>query len=154
MTALLLAAVLAGTPRSVEVTSTAGACFVALPANGRVRMYQGGAASIWLRERAERLVLGVGESWVSIYDADAKTWTDVRYVMRQETKAKSKGRARHDADQPPPACVLGEQRPEDARPPRTGACEASWTADGAHELEVPLGGECLTTVDGISRVAV
>lgn len=152
MNALFVALVLAGAPRSVEVTASDESCFVSLPANGRVRMYQGGAASIWLRERAERLVLAVGESWVSIYDADTKTWTDVRYVVRQ--KAKTKAKARRSDERLPAACVLGHPRPEDTRPPQTNACEASWTAEGAHELEVPLGGECLTTVDGISRVAV
>lgn len=151
MLALLIASALAGTPKTVEVQAPgAASCFVALPANGRVRMFQNGASSIWLQERSERLVLGVGESWVSIFDADRRAWTDVRYVVR---KGAGRGRAR-SGEQPPPACVVEAERPEDTRPPQSNWCEASWTADGAHELEVPLGGQCVTTVDGITRVAV
>lgn len=124
-------------------------CFVTLPASGRVRMFQPHAASVWLLEKSERLVLTEGTSRVSVYDDATKHWSEREYVVRRERQVSALKRST------PRACIALEtrqtmQKPELAPP----YCEAKWTTDGEHELEVPLGEACKVTIDGISRVAV
>lgn len=151
MAPLLLTTILSLLPpeaRSVTVETGATSCFVKLPQNGRVRLFLPGASGVWTLEKSSRLVLSEGESWVSIYDAATKTWSDRRYLVhRAKTKTLTPGQLM-------PACVVESSRPEPEKPPTAPYCEAAWTSEGHHEVEIPLGGECVFTIDGISRVAV
>lgn len=137
--------------RVVTMTTPDGeaSCFVALPASGRVRMFQPHAASVWLLEKSERLVLTEGTSRVSIFDAATKRWSERQYVVHRERQVGALKRS------VPRACVAVESRETMEKPTVAPPyCEAKWTAEGEHELEVPLGEACTVTIDGISRVAV
>ncbi len=135
-------------PQAVTVQTGAKTCFVTLPQRGRVRVFLPGASGIWTLEKSTRLVLSEGESWVSIYDAATTSWSDRRYVVHR-TKAKTV-----TPGELMPACVVESSRAESTTPPAAPYCEAAWTSPGHHEIEVPLGGQCVFTIDGISRVAV
>lgn len=148
---LLLSQLSLSPTRVMTMTTPEGeaSCFVTLPTSGRVRMFQPHAASVWLLERSERLVLTEGTSRVSVYDDATKRWSEREYVVRRERQAGALKRS------VPRACLAVEsretmQKPELALP----FCEAKWTTAGDHELEVPLGESCTVTIDGISRVAV
>ncbi len=150
MLPLVLTSVLSLLPQPQAVTVQTGAknCFVTLPQRGRVRVFLPGASGVWTLEKSTRLVLSEGESWVSIYDAATKSWSDRRYVVHRTTaKTVTPGELM-------PACVVESARPERDLPPAAPYCEAAWTSPGHHEIEVPLGGQCVFTIDGINRVAV
>lgn len=124
-------------------------CFVSLPASGRVRMFQPHAASVWLLEKSERLVLTEGTSRVSVYDEATKRWSEREYIVHRERQVGALKRS------VPRACVAVESRETREKPTLAPPyCESKWTAEGEHELEVPLGEACTVTIDGISRVAV
>lgn len=123
-------------------------CFVMLPASGRVRTFQPHAASVWLLQKSERLVLTEGTSRVRVYDDATKRWSEREYVVRRERQVSAVKRS------VPRACIALETRQTMQTPELAPYCEAKWTADGEHELEVPLGESCTVTIDGISRIAV
>ena len=71
------------------------------------------------------------------------------YVVRRERSIKALKR------EVPRACVAVESRETMEKPMLAPPyCEAKWTAEGEHELEVPVGESCTVTIDGITRVAV
>lgn len=149
---LLLLSQLSLSPTKVVTLTTPdgeASCFVELPASGRVRMFQPHAASVWLLQKSERLVLTEGTSRVSVYDDTTKRWSEREYVVRRERNIKA---LRREVPRP---CVAIESRETMEKPmPVPPYCEAKWTAKGEHELEVPLGESCTVTIDGITRVAV
>lgn len=79
-------------------------------------------------------MLTEGTSRVSVYDDATKRWSEREYVVRRHRQLGA----------------LKRSVPEHAPP----FCEAKWTAEGQHELEVPKGEACTVTIDGISRIAV
>ncbi len=147
---LLLSQLSLSPTKVVTVTTPDGeaSCWVALPQSGRVRMFKPHAAAVWPNTRSERLILTEGTSLASVYDDTTKSWSDRRYVVR---RVRQVGAVKREV---PRACIIENSRVLLEETPGAPFCEAKWTVDGQRELEVPVGEECLITIDGISRVAV